>query len=123
MATARTFSNKILAKLEKTFSPADFRAQFVNGYWRSAKVSKRQEADLRKACLVKGIDPSSIGIPPCAAHKPLRVQPPKGHSVDLNKPSRMAKVQKAVDNLDQTIAKWKKDRSAEQAKAKPSLPY
>ncbi|KAJ1977123.1 hypothetical protein H4R33_006285 [Dimargaris cristalligena] len=123
MATIRRFSAQLLAKVEKTWLPQDFKAQFVNGFWRSSKLSLRQQADLRKACLYRGVDAQSIGMPPVVSAKPLRLRRHKGRKADLTKPQRQAKIQAALDDMPQTIANWKMAKKAEKVKAKPDLPY
>ncbi|KAJ1980798.1 hypothetical protein H4R35_000981 [Dimargaris xerosporica] len=123
MASVRRFSQKLCDKLNKTWDPSDFKAQFVNGYWRTSRISLRQQADMRKLCLVKGIDPASIGLPALAERKPLRVKPPKGHKPERTKAVRQEKINVALKNMPKTIADWKKAKEAAKAKEKPVLPY
>ncbi|KAJ1977536.1 hypothetical protein H4R34_003546 [Dimargaris verticillata] len=123
MASVRRFSQKLCDKLNKSWDLSDFRAQFVNGYWRTSRVSLRQQADIRKLCLVKGIDPTSIGLPTLAERKVLRVKPPKGHKPERTKVMRQGNIDVALKNMPKTIADWKKSKEVAKAKEKPVLPY
>ncbi|KAJ1916329.1 hypothetical protein IWQ60_008140 [Tieghemiomyces parasiticus] len=123
MASVRRYSPQLLSKLKLKYEASEFSAQFVNGYWRTSKLSLRQQGDLRKACLVHKVDPSVLGIPALPPKKVLRAKPPKGHKADRTKPDRIAKIQAALDNMPNTIAQWKAAKQAEKAKAKPLLPF
>jgi hypothetical protein len=123
MATVRKFSEHMLKLARKQHSPKDFVPQFVNNHWRPPRISLRRQADLRKACLIQGLDPVKLGIPPKAEHKPLRTKPPKGTKYQRNYEERKAKVEKLMAEMPKKIEAWREEKRQEKLKAKSTMPF
>jgi hypothetical protein len=117
MATFRQFSPKFLSKLSKlTRAPlvqADTQAQLVlnaekqKSFWRPSQLSKRQQNDLRKACILYNVEASTIGLPPVGAPKPLKYKPNKLEKHERVRAERQANIQKNLEKMPQTIQVWK----------------
>jgi hypothetical protein len=117
MATFRQFSPKFLSKLSKlTRTPlvqADTQPQLVlnaekqKSFWRPSQLSKRQQNDLRKACILYNVEASTIGLPPVGAPKPLKYKPNKLEKHERVRAERQANIQKNLEKMPQTIQAWK----------------
>ncbi|KAJ1948570.1 hypothetical protein DL89DRAFT_281312 [Linderina pennispora] len=123
MATVRKFSANILNHVKAEHAETAFKVSFVNGHWRPPHFSLRRQAELRKACLVQGIDPTSIGMSELAPKKPVRSKPPKGHKQQRTYAEKQAMIQKNLDEMPEKIRKWKEDLAKEKEKNKSSLPF
>ncbi|KAJ1802955.1 hypothetical protein LPJ75_006019, partial [Coemansia sp. RSA 2598] len=95
----------------------------VGSKWRPGKYSLRQQADMRKACVIKGIDPKSIGMPEKSARKIKMDKPPKGHKHQRMYAQKQAAIEKNLQDMPEKIRKWKEGLAAEKAKTKSSLPF
>lgn len=114
MSTFRTFSGKFLSKLENAkFVEADVKPQLVyneaksKSFWRPPRLSRRIQADLRKACIQEGIEPTSIGLLPETAPKSLRYKPNKLEKHERTRAERQATIQRNMEKMPQTIQAWK----------------
>lgn len=113
MLAKRVFSEKILARLKTPLTAADVKPQYVfnevtqKGYWREPRMSLRRQADLRKACLLNGVDPASIGLPPVQPRKPLRTKPNKLEKHERLRESRQETIRKNMEKMPETIRAWK----------------
>ncbi|KAJ1961712.1 hypothetical protein GGI12_003095 [Dipsacomyces acuminosporus] len=123
MATVRKISASILNHIRTEHAENAFKATFVNGFWRSPRFSLRRQAEIRKACLMNDIDPTSIGFPEPQPKKPVRSKPPKGHKQQRLYAEKKAKIQKNMEEMPSKIRKWKEDLAKEKEKNKSSLPY
>ncbi|KAI9499839.1 hypothetical protein GGI25_005581 [Coemansia spiralis] len=123
MATVRKFSAAILSRLEAKHGETAFVPSFVNGHWRQGKFSHRQQADMRKACLINNVDPTSIGMPPPKPKGVLHRKPPKGHKQQRLYKEKQAAIQKNLDDMPNKIQRWKEELEKEKLKSKPSLPF
>ncbi|KAJ2365029.1 hypothetical protein H4S02_005761 [Coemansia sp. RSA 2611] len=123
MATARKFSDAVLKHLQTQHAESSFTATFVNGYWRSPRFSLRRQAELRKACVMRGVDPVSIGLPEPAPHKVMQKKPPKGHKQQREYQAKQEKIQKNMREMPAKIRDWKQGLAKELEKSKPSLPF
>ncbi|KAI8333147.1 hypothetical protein BC941DRAFT_496002 [Chlamydoabsidia padenii] len=129
MSTQRFFSQKFINRLAKPLTEADVTPTFVfnnskqKGFWRPAQVSRRVQNDLRKACIQYNVDPSTIGLPPVTAAKPLRYKPNKLEKHERMRAERQSNIQKNLEKMPQTIQAWKEDKMKELAKQKTSMPF
>ncbi|KAJ2161128.1 hypothetical protein GGF46_001717 [Coemansia sp. RSA 552] len=123
MATTRKFSGAVLKHLKTQHGESAFKATFVNGFWRSPRFSLRRQADLRKACVLNGVDPASIAMPELAPQKIMRKKAPKGHKQQREYAAKQAEIQKKLDEMPERIRKWKADLEKERIKNRPSLPF
>ncbi|KAJ2715776.1 hypothetical protein H4R19_001015 [Coemansia spiralis] len=123
MATVRTFSKAILGNLAKVHGESSFKATFVDGHWREPRFSLRRQAELRKACLVTGVDPATIGMPEPRARKVMQKKPPKGHKQQRLYAQKQAAIQKNLDEMPEKIRKWKEELAKEKEKNQSSLPF
>ncbi|CEG72416.1 hypothetical protein CU097_005519 [Rhizopus azygosporus] len=130
MSTFRTFSGKFLSKLENAkFVEADVKPQLVyneaksKSFWRPPRLSRRIQADLRKACIQEGIEPTSIGLLPETAPKSLRYKPNKLEKHERTRAERQATIQRNMEKMPQTIQAWKEEKLKELAKQKSSMPF
>jgi hypothetical protein len=99
-------SESLKQLVQRAHPPSDFAPQFVNGFWRSPKYSLRRQADMRKAARILQVE--MIGLPEESTRKPLRVKPPKGTKYQRNYQERMAKIDKALQDMPNKVAQWKK---------------
>ncbi|PVU85457.1 hypothetical protein BB559_007011 [Furculomyces boomerangus] len=125
MASLRKFSESMLKYLSEPIKDkhAAFSPNFVNGKWRNPKFSLRRQADLRKMCLLNGVDPESIGLPPKVKKNALRQKPPKLHKEQRQYAEKKAKVEKALEDMPKKIMEWKENIRKEEEKTKSSLPF
>ncbi|KAJ2780614.1 hypothetical protein H4R18_003370 [Coemansia javaensis] len=125
MATARQFSAAVLRHLEAKHPEDAFKATFVNGYWRGPRFSLRRQAELRKACLLTGVDPASIGMPEPPQTRAMQYKPPKGHKQQRLYAEKQAAIQKNLADMPEKIRKWKEasDLAKEKEKNRSSLPF
>ncbi|KAJ2374076.1 hypothetical protein IW150_003299 [Coemansia sp. RSA 2607] len=123
MATARKFSSAILNHLKTEHPTTAFKVSFVNGHWRPPRFSLRQQADIRKACLLTQVDPASIGMPALPKKKRMQKKPPKGHKQQRMYAEKQAAIQKNLDEMPEKIRKWKEELAKEKAKTKSALPF
>ncbi|KAJ1646857.1 hypothetical protein LPJ64_001677 [Coemansia asiatica] len=123
MATVRTFSEQILKRLETKHPLTSFKTTLVRGKWRPGKYGLRQQADMRKACAVTGVDPKSIGMPEEPVSKIRLNKPPKGHKHQRLYAQKQAAIEKNIQEMPEKIRKWKEGLAAEKAKTKSSLPF
>lgn len=114
MSTIRTFSKKFLSKLDQAkFVEADTKPQLVfnetkgKSFWRPARLSKRTQNDLRKACVQQGIEPATIGLLPPASPKPLRYKPNKLEKHERMRAERQATIKRNMEKMPETIQAWK----------------
>ncbi|KAJ1872258.1 hypothetical protein H4R99_006613 [Coemansia sp. RSA 1722] len=123
MATVREFSAKILKRLETKHPLTSFKVTAIGNKWRPGKYSLRQQADMRKACLINGVDPKSIGMPEKPVKKVKQSKPPKGHKQQRMYAQKQAAIEKNLQDMPEKIRKWKEGLAAEKAKTKSSLPF
>ncbi|KAG1458734.1 hypothetical protein G6F56_006327 [Rhizopus delemar] len=130
MSTIRLFSGKFLSKLNNAkLVEADVKPQLVfnekkqKSFWRPARVSRRTQNDLRKACIQQGIEPTSIGLLAPTAPKPLRYKPNKLEKHERMRAERQANIQRNMEKMPETIQAWREDKLKELAKQKTSMPF
>ncbi|RUS17984.1 hypothetical protein BC937DRAFT_89285 [Endogone sp. FLAS-F59071] len=129
MASIRHFSPKVLKSIAKPHPPRIFLPRVVvneftgKSRWHPPAISLRRQANMRKACLLEGVAPESIGMPPLPDKKPLRIKPPKLAKHERMAPERKAKIAKAIENMPETIKAWKEEKLREKTKSKSSLPF
>lgn len=114
MSTFRLFSRKFLSKLDNAkFVEADVKPQLVfnekkaKSFWRPARLSRRTQNDLRKACIQQGIEPTTIGLLPPTSPKPLRYKPNKLEKHERTRAERQATIQRNMEKMPETIQAWK----------------
>ncbi|RUP43151.1 hypothetical protein BC936DRAFT_137541 [Jimgerdemannia flammicorona] len=116
MTTLRKFSLRVLKSIATPHPPEIFKPKIVinqltgNTHWHPPKYSLRRQADMRKACILSGKDPESIGLPPLPEKKPLRTKPPKLAKHVRMAPERKAKIDLALKNMLERIKEWKEVR-------------
>ncbi|KAL1921197.1 mitochondrial 54S ribosomal protein mL59 [Calcarisporiella thermophila] len=127
---ARAVSQRILASVtKKQWDPSSFQPQFYVsevtgiGRWRPPLLSLRRQADLRKACIIRDIDPTTIGLPAVKEKGVLRSKPPKGTKAERTADERKAKIAKNLEEMPKKIQSWKEDLLREKEKNKPRLPF
>ncbi|ORY04905.1 hypothetical protein K493DRAFT_205135 [Basidiobolus meristosporus CBS 931.73] len=123
MATLRSISKKALSQVQKTYEPELFLPQFVNNRWRAPKYGLRIQANMRKNCILSGIDPISIGLPPVKESKPVRVKPPKGTKIQRTYVEKQAKIRDNLTKMDEKITNWRQEQRKEKAKTKSVMPF
>ncbi|KAG9292767.1 hypothetical protein G9A89_002026 [Geosiphon pyriformis] len=122
-------SPKKLAHIQQIYKPEDFKPRWLinkvtnRRRWLGPRIPLRQQGDMRKNCLYLGIDPASIGMPDKPPRKPPRDTPREGHKWERELPARIAKIEKALAEMPQTVAKWRAEKRAEKERNKPNLPY
>ncbi|KAI9297202.1 hypothetical protein K502DRAFT_363453 [Neoconidiobolus thromboides FSU 785] len=118
----RVLHSKYINFLKTTqFKATDFTPQFINEKWCKPKYSLREQADLRKACHLLGMNPSDLGLP-VKQNKEVRVTP-EGTKYQKNYLDRKLKTDTAVDNMDKTVNKWKQEKEKESAGKISNLPF
>ncbi|KAI9227690.1 MAG: hypothetical protein DHS80DRAFT_6351, partial [Piptocephalis tieghemiana] len=100
-----------------------FRPRFIQGHWRDPKVSLRRQADIRKTCLILGVDPVSIGLPEKKEKGTLRKKPFKLHKSERTFSERRAKVAKAMEEMPSRVEQWRREYREEREKSKSVLPF
>ncbi|KAI8997132.1 hypothetical protein BDB01DRAFT_840600 [Pilobolus umbonatus] len=133
MASYRSFSPRFMSKLITAqlapLTEADVKPQLVynkvkdKSFWRPGRISRRIQNDLRKACIQSGIEPTSIGLLPPTANKPLKYKPNKLEKHERMRAERQATIQRNIEKMPQTIQAWKEDKMKELAKQKTSMPF
>ncbi|KAK9762661.1 hypothetical protein K7432_011404 [Basidiobolus ranarum] len=123
MATLRTISQKALSQIQKTYEPKVFLPQYVDNRWRAPKFGLRIQANMRKNCILSGIDPLSIGLPAVKESKPVRVKPPKGTKVQRTYVEKQAKIRDNLLKMEEKITHWRQEQRKDKAKAKSVMPF
>ncbi|OMJ20472.1 hypothetical protein AYI70_g4091 [Smittium culicis] len=125
MASVRKFSDKMLKYLTEPIKNQQlaFSPNLINGKWREPKFSLRRQADLRKLCLLNGVEPESIGLPSKSEKKSVRYKPPKGHKSQRQYLEKKNKVQAALQDMPNKISNWKENTQKEYEKTKSLLPF
>ncbi|KAI9277613.1 hypothetical protein BY458DRAFT_488476 [Sporodiniella umbellata] len=130
MSTLRQFSRKFLSKLnDAKFVEADVKPQYVlneskqKSFWRPARISRRTQNDLKKACIQQGIEPTSLGLLAPVAPKPLRYKPNKLEKHERMRAERQANIKRNMEKMPETIQAWKEEKLKELSKQKTSMPF
>ncbi|OZJ05824.1 hypothetical protein BZG36_00920 [Bifiguratus adelaidae] len=129
MSTLRQLSSRILNAVHKQHAPQDFLPTVhINPttnkkHWHPPKFSLRQQALMRKSCLVQDIDPTSIGMPSVKEKGILRKKPYKLQKHQRTAAERQANIAKKLDNMPKTIQAWKENKLSEKAKKQSDMPF
>lgn len=95
---------KVLEKLGKDA----LRAHFVNGSWRKAAISAKNQARLRREALLDGRPWVGDEIRPPS--DPPKRRKPKGHKHDREALVRQQTIQKNLEAMPQKIAEYRESR-------------
>mmetsp|Transcript_78 Transcript_78/g.114 ORF Transcript_78/g.114 Transcript_78/m.114 type:complete len:149 (-) Transcript_78:82-528(-) len=104
--------------------PKEFLAQFVGGKWRPPQIRPRHANALRKAAVIAGRvvpgadlkrgewDPEwTLG------NKAVVLREPKGHKRERTKADRVARIEEAMESMDQKISEYHLEKKAEVPKS------
>ncbi|KAI8813006.1 hypothetical protein BJ742DRAFT_673099 [Cladochytrium replicatum] len=107
---------------------ADFRPQpsFLHmNKLQPPRISFRNQARIRRTCMVAGVDPASIGLPSVeetnAFIVALQSQPHSGYPTPEDVPEK--KIHKNMSAMPETIARWEQDQEKALKSTKPTLPF
>ncbi|KAJ3217159.1 hypothetical protein HDU67_008379 [Dinochytrium kinnereticum] len=99
----------------------------LDGEMRSPRISQRNQARIRKACLLAGLDPVKVvGLPPAdiaAEAKKSVYKMPKGSKKEMQKFEREKKIAENMSRMDDKIAAWKEERRKARDAKKPDMPF
>ncbi|KAJ3114041.1 hypothetical protein HDU96_002629 [Phlyctochytrium bullatum] len=104
--------------------PSHFAPQrTLDGELRPPRISIRNQARIRKACVMAGLDPHEVVGLPVKETTEKEYKMPKGNKREIKKVERQHRIEENMKKMDAKIKAWREEkRKAKEAK-KPDLPF